>query len=554
MFPEKRNEKVFYAILLGALLIIHIGVRIWLISERSQLTHDEAISFLHAASKASTYGRVIAERIPPYGIVAPVVSWANFLKPERFWVFGEILQGLQSSDIHPPLYFYLLHVWLYVFGSGLQQALLLNVLISVLSLLLLVRIVSQLTLSKRWGIGAGALWSLNPTVLETCLTVRQYELANAFLLLLVAGVLQMFVSETRRPAFVLTAIGVLGLMLTLYMGWIWAAVLLLLSTVLIPREWRREGMRLLAMPVLVGALFAVLLNPGFATSMARGSGLAVVWQKAPFARRATLYLTGVATLFWAPAQNEFTSRVIRRMGYYFIKAWKASGTTTTLGIAFVILVAVFAAVVVIVTSRRNINDPNKPARLLLVWLAISLFAIHSAAYLLGRLPHWSMGGRYVSYLATVIVLGVAAALAAPRHAKPMAISKRLSGLALFVLTVLLLLRVYASPNVPTDEFLSALALKGKGKIVVIDNTARGVFFPVVFSLSDGTRVLLADQSDLGNLLSAPGAPKGFLLCSWAAYSSTIVGREELLSKLQAEYEIDTLLTSGTRSLYLCKRK
>lgn len=61
------------------------------------------------------YDLVLAEK-NPIGAWVPASEWKKFLHIEQPFCFDEIAHALTRFDIHPPLYFWLLHLWALVVG------------------------------------------------------------------------------------------------------------------------------------------------------------------------------------------------------------------------------------------------------------------------------------------------------------------------------------------------------------------------------------------------------------------------------------------------------
>ena len=98
----------------AALLLIRAGAQ-------NTLSHDDAISYLAATGHMGSYATDI-----PAGRWVPAQAWQAYWTPDRFSVFGQIGRDLARYDIHPPLYFWLLHVWIQVTGVRLSAGPLLN--------------------------------------------------------------------------------------------------------------------------------------------------------------------------------------------------------------------------------------------------------------------------------------------------------------------------------------------------------------------------------------------------------------------------------------------
>ena len=93
-------------ILLIALMVCYSGMLII----KTVPDGDETISYLCAAGNQTTYEKVLTHELF-YKQLLPVDSLQALFQPKQK-LFQSISQGLVESDIHPPLYFWLLHLLL----------------------------------------------------------------------------------------------------------------------------------------------------------------------------------------------------------------------------------------------------------------------------------------------------------------------------------------------------------------------------------------------------------------------------------------------------------
>lgn len=93
----------------------------------------------------------------------------------------ELLRGLAALelDIHPPLHFLALKVWMALGGESLLSLRLMNILADVLTGALLMRLAGR-SLSYRAALLAGLLWLVSPLLLYSTLLIRMYSLLALF--------------------------------------------------------------------------------------------------------------------------------------------------------------------------------------------------------------------------------------------------------------------------------------------------------------------------------------------------------------------------------------
>ncbi|MHB2057998.1 glycosyltransferase family 39 protein [Pseudomonas sp. SC3(2021)] len=99
-----------------------------------------------------------------------------------------------GRDVHPPLYFMLLHGWIELFGDGIFAIRCLSALAGIAAVGLGIRLVDQLA-TRRAAIFAGVLLALLPTAVRYSQEVRMYSLLG---LLLIAAMLAL-IYWIRRP-------------------------------------------------------------------------------------------------------------------------------------------------------------------------------------------------------------------------------------------------------------------------------------------------------------------------------------------------------------------
>jgi hypothetical protein len=140
------------------------------------LIHDEALSYLASTGHMGEYEQACQREAYPIGRWVGVAEWRRFLEVEDRFVFGRISRDLAALDRHPPLYFWLLHLWLLAFGTAPPAARLLGVALNLAIAALLGGIAWRLLRDRAAALAAACLWLLSPTALRSALTIRHYGL------------------------------------------------------------------------------------------------------------------------------------------------------------------------------------------------------------------------------------------------------------------------------------------------------------------------------------------------------------------------------------------
>jgi hypothetical protein len=257
-------------VLLTAAVVTGGWLRLASVDHKASPSHDEAISFVAATCHQDGFKQLTARQSYPYGVRAPVAAWQQFWKIDRKWCFGSITHGLAHTDIHPPAYFWLLHVWSVATGVGLRQAVWLNILLATLTALATFGLGRQ-ALGDPFDAGLlAAIWIVSAASISTSTEARQYDLFALVTVLFIWQVLR--VTRRDRPARpvdaallgILTSVGAL----THYLfGAVVIGAAALAAGRLLPREWRR--LAIYGGAVVLGAAVALVLNPSFQQALRR---------------------------------------------------------------------------------------------------------------------------------------------------------------------------------------------------------------------------------------------------------------------------------------------
>jgi 4-amino-4-deoxy-L-arabinose transferase-like glycosyltransferase len=489
------------------------------------IEHDEGITFIHAAGKMADWMRVTAGSEPPAGTWAAASAWQSFWQPAGGFDFAAISQGLATWDIHPPLYFWLLHVWALVFGMTPLSSIWLNIALAVLTGFALFGL-------ARWAFGdplfaalAVCVWALSAPTVGVSVVARQYGLLALVSVLTVWAGLAWF-GPTRRPR----VLGVLGLglligvgMLTYYQFALLVVGLMLWLTIGGWGRWRQ----LLALYAsgLVGVLILVAAHPGFWTSLwvlddpnSLGDpqwGLRVQRAAESAARLVSPELGRMVT--------EASPRV-----------QVAALLAGVVAIALALLVGGWRP-----GAERRDADPSARRLLAIGLLGGWNLGLVVGLYLIARSPGHAMGDRYLAmalpFLAFLPLMLV----------RPGGFLRRGNTAAAFMVVVALSgASVYGQVRAnlaPTADQRAASILAG-ARHVVIDSLARGV---VPRILVDARRDLEAYADTDSRLLGNPAAwadrlQPGDVVVSDPTYADSRDARIQLRRELQKRFVITKL--------------
>jgi len=520
--PSHTNRRALTvaACVLAAALMAGLFLRIAGAVAKRTFTHDEAIAFLAATGHQGDYARIAAGEYP-YGTWAPASQWKRLLQIEEPFCFGRIGRDLARFDIHPPLYFWLLHLWALRFGIGPLTASTLNIMIAAVAIVALFGLACRV-LQNRIHAGLVAfVWAVSPAVVPVCFEERHYELFGLWAILCVWQVLRVSEpgrSPTVRDMLILSLVTAAGILTHYHFALVagGCAVWLIL---------RRHTLARGALPLALGAislgiLMLLVVHPDFYLSFLR------LRQESPSFTPAAL-LARVCNVSLALAGFLFdTEPVFTRLRY----SRYAALTETTRYAAGIALLAGFALAVLLARrwQRRRARQETRPVEeravtFFLVWL----LGVTIVLYLAFCTPAHAMGGPYLSavwpFLAFVPVL---------------ALRSLARGRAAAATAFCLALAASGGARVVHARQASELAPDPSGlwrssKRIVLDNVARGILPRVFWHVPAETLIFAAEQEYLlGHReawLGALGA--GSLYISELSYGGTEDRRARILAAI-----------------------
>ena len=282
---------VLAAVLLGSCL------RGYAMLSHKQLAHDEAVTYLVATGHMGAWEKAVG----PGGLTGkwePISVWKKLIQPGPFWDFGTIRSDLAHYDNHPPLYFWLVHIWIAAFGLNLNSGILLNIGIAFVTALLLFGLARTVLRNDLLAASVPAVWTLSPPVLATALQARQYDLLAFFTVAFVWLLTWLPAAKTRLRwwTLVLLALTTAGGLLTHYHFFL---VLLGGGVFAALRLWRVDRRRLawLTGAALAGVALFVAGQPLFYLSFEHQTGQASTPTWGGFGERLGNVVSGLAAFF-----------------------------------------------------------------------------------------------------------------------------------------------------------------------------------------------------------------------------------------------------------------
>ena len=342
---------------------------------KKELDTDEGISYLAATGHEGEYIQVINHKLYPYGLWVRASEWKRFILPENLFCFQKIGYDLAHYDVHPPLYFWLLHVWFLIFGANLLSGALLNVALFIPSVFALFGLARYCLKNAVEASLVALIWAGSPAVIRISFISRNYGLLVLFSIIFVWKILRFsdVTTKIKWPDYVLLLITAAGGLLTHYHFFLLMAGS---SLFLIARLFRSNKQRLTAALGLlaISCLLLLFFHPDFYLSFLLEQSRDHSIQYRGFFYRWNRVITAFLDFI-------IGNRMIQR------------------GLIIISVVIIIPFFIIRVMNRRrrikatdNINFTGLSIIYFLVWIGGSITLL----YLIGTTSLQQMGRRYLS--------------------------------------------------------------------------------------------------------------------------------------------------------------
>jgi hypothetical protein len=484
-----RQLVVVFAV--AALLVLAVVQHVLRIAGMERVSHDDTISYLAATGHQGEYSDVVQTASAPVAQWVPASEWQRFTSVEDVLPLLRIAQDLGHRDVHPPVYFWLLHVWILLVGVHLWSGPVLNVLLHVLTGVVLWRLARHLTKSPLAAWGAVAMWATLPAVAETAVSTRQYSLAGLFSVALAWAFIQTRDAASRGGLIGVAALTTAGLLTVYPFGLIVAALGLFSLTDLRQAERRRTALAQLGALAAGGVVFLV----------------SQPWLRETLQRQQDQVET------YTPELSRLRIDVVLQE----LPRYAISELPTRAG-----MVVLIATVLLAVLAWRA-RPQARPVVVLAVLVPVAL----SAAYIAVLTPGAAIDARYFSIaLPHVALLPVLAW----RYLRVRPV--------LFVAATVVVAAMVINTTVAIDEAAPppATTLDGS-RPVVMDNLARGILLRILWDTPPATPVYAADQQTLLSTTDrwlrcedpSPCHEREVTLATQVQYEATAMGQTLILN-------------------------
>jgi len=515
--PKKRSTLAL--VVLIAAMVVMSAIQIWavVLKERSgQIVYDEAVSYLAATGHEGDYAAAKAGGLNGRWVRA--AEWKDLMQPGSILGFRSIAKDLSEADYHPPLYFWLLHVWVLVFGVHVSSGLWLNWLLALATGYALFRLAREALGDELEAAAVAAVWLVAGPVTITNLVARHYALFGLLTTVFVWLVVR--ACDRKRALrwydYLFFALATAAGALTHYH---FALVLAGGALFALARLARRDPRRLLTMTAvaLAGGLLAFLLNPWFYEAFRREhEGQAVKVTKALVRLRFREVRPRLSVFFGST--EEWALTVVRPVRPALCAA---GGGALSAGVVLGLFVALAAAALfVLPRTRRPLVRYLRGVRTQgwwILWFLLWIGGATIALFLAGQSPKWALNSRYMAAVWPFLAF---VPLFVARLAKRWAVLLVLVFCAVFLVPENVKhMRAYLH-EIPGD----GAALQQADRIV-FDTVTRGILLRMVWGVPDDTQVYV-DRID--ELIEAPEAWRNDLSTgdAYASYAGTKDLREK----------------------------
>ncbi len=518
-----QTRLVILILVLG--MIFSTALRIVATAGKKTLDHDEGISYLSATGHQGDYSRIDKHR--PFGTWVEASEWKKFIRIEKLFCFRQIGSDLAHHDIHPPLYFWLLHVWSILFGIHLWTGPSLNILISIISIPLLYFLANRILKNSIEASVVTFVWALSPTVMLISCQARQYDLLAFWTILLVFQIIRC--ADTARNfqsrEFVFLSISTAAGALTHYN---FSIIILGCSLLLVVKLVKINKRRLTAglVSMASGLILFFLIHPHFINSIKIQAAQAQAFRYAEIIPRLKAIVLTFGTFFWhgMPFIYKYSPSIMYRYVYPLLMISLLVGLS----------VIYFKKRPDMADHFRKTDFTGYYVLYFFLWIA----GVIVISYISFFSPLHAMGPRYL-------------VMAWPFFAFLPVLIIRFFGRFKVILFISLcfLQTLFGSMdmlylNSPESKKLDQIALLESSDMVLVDNVRRGVLPGIFWHIPDDKLMFAADQHHLldhSEIWQTKLGPKSAYV-SVLLYGNSMQQQQEILDLIRQDHR--TIPVSG----------
>ena len=513
-FVSKRPYLILLLIILtGAFLQGVLAV------SKTTITHDETISYLSAVGHQSDFERIFRDNRFPANHWATVSEWRAWFAVDTPFAFRQIGLGLAESDIHPPLYFWLLHVWTWLLGVHPWTGPTLNMILQGIGGWGLFMLARAALKDTREALAVTFIWVVSPAVLTAVLEARQYTLLGVcaiFFVWLIVRVVAQEATLSWKPWILLALATTAGALTHFHFILVVVGAGLVFVLKLIRRDFNRA--LFVGTAVFVGYLLSFALHPQFLRSIRELSRRQALEAK---------YLSGVLAIF----------QRIYAVGDTFTGFWTISRLAQVSLFCFALATLIWFGMILIKNPSRvrRFAQELKPSELGIGLFFAWMSGVSILLYLTFVSPVHAMTARHMSavwpFFPFLPVLLLRKFPVGTRY-------RVLLGLAtaVFISAVVMVWQGVQSADATLPPFAFA------GKNVVVDGVYQGILPRIFWDLPADANIFVATQEEL---LADPDAwlsqlGENDVYISETSYDNTTTNRDRILALLATKFEVKML--------------
>ena len=356
---HSRRLSLIAFVVLAIALLAGTGLRVHAQQASPNIQHDEAWSYASASGRLGPFLAAMDGGLT--GRWVPASEWQHFWQSDGLSDVGRIGPDLAANDVHPPLYFGLLHGWLAITGEHVWSGRALNLVFAALAVLAIFGLARALGFERLEGALVALVWAVSPAVVSVSSITRQYDLVALTTVLLVWGLVKACgappeqLEGERRPR-----------------TWLWLAVLWVAAATAAALLTHYQAVLLVA-----GGAFYVVA--GFL--LARRSGRRRPWWPPLLGLAAGTLAAALLAPGWSGAFGRERSKLEHFSTKVLVEKLDAIAQTLGRFVGGPVLIIAAAVVVVVVLlliprTRRSIVQRVRTARP--GWWTILYFAVFTA--------------------------------------------------------------------------------------------------------------------------------------------------------------------------------
>lgn len=527
MWTKVLNKFLFFVqrlnahhLLLIAGIAFGVTLLVWQALSVSTITYDDGISYLAATGHQGLYWTD-----KPTGQWVLASQWQSFWTPSEFGVFEKISHDLAFYDIHPPLYFWALHVWTSIMGVYLSTGPLLNIIFLIVAMIFIYLTSIELRCTPWSATIASLVWFLSGSTLSAGIVVRQYSLLGLavafyfFSLMKFLNAKQLVTSKSSVLANFYIFLAIVVGLLTHYQFILVVGFTSLFVIILLMRsENYIYGIKSIIIVSFLAAIVSVVLHPDFYHSLIRQQ-------------------SQVEHFYWGS--------ILWRLKKIIIALVEVFAPSYGYGLVFFILIS---SLIIIATCIRMIfftkNADFFPElsvdKHYLPFASASLISLAVfALYIFGFSPSHAMSSIYIILLTPIYFIVIAQLLDF--------LVLRFKILApIFLLGLLCWQATYGvyvayRHSINEDKKHKIIKILKTNIPIVLDSVARGVLPTFIWHVNNATQVYAASQKEILNNLPSIYKPdyKFILYISDLRDDNNEINREIIINYfLEKGYQIN----------------